>query len=169
MKRNVRFVVVAFTLACMLVGCLPQRTVTLEELLQAEDMEEFNKYAIRAKSQGIDGIPLLLAIIDDSLESKYSVFSYGKLNTSIMHLHDLAADNVHTVESVPVLIRAIDEQIAITDTLVSADTLRMITGVNVGYDSDFVSTYKVDDEDQRQEMISAWSRWYATNSRRADP
>ena len=55
---------------------------------------------MQVKSQEINGIPLLLAVIDDSLDTKHNVFSYGKLNNSITYLHDLAADGIYTVQSV---------------------------------------------------------------------
>jgi hypothetical protein len=148
----------------MVAACNLQRAVTLDDLLGAEDMEQFNRYAAQAKSQGLDGIPLLLAVVDDSLETKHEVFSYGKLNTSIMHLHDLAAGGVYTLESVPILIRTIEEQVAIEDTLVTAETLQMITGVDAGYDAGFVSSYRVEDEERREEMISQWRQWYAANA-----
>lgn len=168
MRRNAKLAVLAAILGCMVAACSPQRAVTLDDLLGAEDMEQFNKYAAQAKSQGINGIPLLLAMIDDSLKTKHSVFSYGKLNTSITHLHDLAADGISTMESVPILIRAIEEQVTIEDTLVTAETLQMITGVDVGYDADFVSSYEVEDEERREEMISLWRQWYAANPNRAN-
>jgi hypothetical protein len=162
--RNTYFVVAVALLGCVVAACNPQRAVTLDDLLHAEDMEQFNMYAARAKSKGIDGIPLLLAVIDDSLETKYNVFSYGKLNTSIVHLHDLAADGIYTLESVPILIQAIEEQTAIVDTLVTAETLQAITGVDSGYDAGFVSSYRVEDEERREEMISQWREWYVDNS-----
>ena len=165
MRRKAQLAIVVAILGCMAAACSPQRAVTLDDLLGAEDTEQFNKHARQVKSQGVDGIPLLLAVIEDSLETKHNVFSYAKLNASITHLHNLAAAGIYTVQSVPVLIRAVEEQVAITDTLVTAKTLQMITGVDAGYDADFVSSYKVEDEERRQEMISAWRRWYAANSR----
>lgn len=160
MNRSTVMAVTAAMVCCLVVACNSGRAVTLNDLLAAEDMEQFNRYAAHAKSQGLDGIPLLLAVIDDSLKTKYEVLSYGKLNTSILHLRDLAADGVYTVESVPILIRAIEEQIAIADTLVTANTLQIISGVDVGYDADFVSSYRVENEEQREEMISQWREWY---------
>lgn len=164
MKHKTKLAMVVVILGCMAAACSPQRTVSLDDLLGAEDMEQFNRYSAQVKEQGVDGIPLLLAVIDDSLETKHNVFSYGKLNTAITHLRDLAADGIYTVESVPVLIRAVEEQVAITDTLVTAETLQMITGVDAGYDAAFVSSYKVEDEERREEMIATWRRWYAAKS-----
>jgi hypothetical protein len=60
---------------------------------------------------------------------------------------------------VPTLIRALEEQPAMADTLLTAETLRMITGLDVGYDADFVSTYTSDDEGKRREMIAKWKGW----------
>ena len=59
----------------------------------------------------------------------------------------------------PLLIRALEEQPAIEDTLLTADTLRMVTGIDVGYNADFVSTYTIDDEEKRREMIAKWKAW----------
>ena len=164
MKHKTKLAMVVVILGCMAAACSPQRATSLDDLLGAEDLEQFNEHAMQVKEQGVEGIPVLLAVIDDSLKTKYSVFSYGKLNTSIKHLHDLATEGVYTKESVPVLVRAIEAQTAITDTLVTAETLQMITGVNAGYDAAFVSSYKVEDEERRKEMIAEWRHWYADNS-----
>lgn len=161
MMRSTKLAALVAVLGFAVTGCNPHRVVTLDDLLDAKNMEEFNRYAAQAKSQDLEGIPLLLAVIDDSLETKYDVFSYGKLNTSIQHLHDMAADDVYTVDSVPTLIRVIEEQTAIADTLVTAEILEMITGVDVGYDADFVLSYGVEDEERREEMILQWRKWYA--------
>lgn len=58
----------------------------------------------------------------------------------------------------PVLIRVLEEQPAIGDTFVTADTLRLVTGIDVGYDV-FVSTYTSNDEVKRQRMIAKWNAW----------
>jgi hypothetical protein len=162
-----KFAAIAF---CVTVGACGSRTdVTVEDLVQAEDLEEFNMYASAVKSLGADGIPIFARVIDDSLDSKYDVLSYGKLNSSIFHLHDLASRGTFDLNSVPILIRAIEEQIAIEDTVVTADTLRIITGVDVGYDADFVSNYTPEDEGERRAMIAQWSEWYSENVKQSEP
>jgi hypothetical protein len=153
--------ILTLTISCgIIVGCESRSDVSVEDLLQAQDMEEFNKHASAAESLGTSGIPLFLKVIDDSLDSRYSVFGYGKLNSSIFHLHDMALRGVFDVRSVPVLVRAIEEQIAIEDTLVTADTLRIITGIDPGYDADFVSSYTPEEEETRRAMIAPWREWY---------
>jgi hypothetical protein len=134
-------------------------SVTAEDLLRADDMEEFNRYASIAGTRGEKAIPMFLEVLDDSLRTKYSVLSYGKMNSSISHLHAFATEGTTDVRSVPVLIRALEEQPAMEDTFVTADTLRMITGLDVGYDSDFVSRYTSEDEGKRREMIAKWKAW----------
>lgn len=140
-------------------------SVTTEDLLRADDMEEFNRYASVVSLRGAKAIPIFLDVLDDSLKTKYSVFSYGKVNSTISHLHDLADKGITDVQSVPVLIRVIDAQIAVKDTLPTADLLKALTGVDVGYDRKFVETYTEQDEKKRQEMISKWREWHAANAR----
>lgn len=164
MKWAPKFAIVALIVSCVTVVYWLEWPVTSDELLRAKNMEEFNLMAARVESMGADGIPLLLAVIDDSLETKYSLFSYGKVNSSLRLLRDLAADDVYTMDSVPALIRTIDQQIYIGDTLATTEILQTITGVGFDYDSDFVSSYEVEDEDRRQELISVWRLWYETNS-----
>lgn len=152
------------TTVWLLATSCQQTHVTSDDLIQARDMEEFNRHAAAVTALGTEGIPLLNAVLEKSLESKYDVLSYGKLNSSIFHLHELASRGTYHVDSVPVLIRVIDEQIAMGDTLLTADTLRLITGLDVGYDARFVSEYTEDDEERRREMIEKWAAWYATHN-----
>lgn len=139
-------------------------SVTAEDLMRADDIEEFNRYASIASMRSAKAIPMFVEVLDDSLKSRYSVLSYGKVNSSISHLHALAAKGTTDIRSVPMLIRALEEQPAIGDTLVTADTLRIITGLDVGYDADFVSTYTSDDEGKRREMIAKWKAWGQAHS-----
>ncbi len=134
-------------------------------MLQAENLEEFNRYAERARALEQDGIPLLLAVLEDSLTTRYSLLSYGKTNTCLMHLHELASEGIYTVEEVPTLLRVINEQIAIMDTLVTAEILEMITGVDVGYDEEFATSYAPSDNAKRERMITDWERWYEAASK----
>lgn len=134
-------------------------SVTAEDLIRADDIEEFNGYASIASMRGAKAIPMFVEVLDDSLKSRYRVLSYGKVNSSIFHLHALAAKGATDIRSVPILLRALEEQPAIEDSLMTADTLRMITGLDVGYDAEFVSSYTSDDEGKRREMIAKWKAW----------
>lgn len=164
-RPNERILTHLVSIACCLTAsCGFNQSVSTDDLLTAENNEEFNRYAELAKKEGTEGIPLLLAAIDDSLQSKYDVESYGRLNTALAHLHDLATEGTYTVESVPVLIEAIQNQISIADTLTTAKTLQIITGVDPGYDEAFVRNYTPQDEGSRQRMISAWRSWYMSRT-----
>ncbi len=151
-------------IAIFLAGCERRPDVILGHMLQAEGLDDFQRYAGQARALEEDGIPLFLTVIEASLATPYSVFSYGKTNTCLNHLHDLASEGIYTVEEVPTLLRTINEQIAIMDTLVTAEILEMITGIDVGYDEEFVSSYTPSDEAKRERMISDWHRWYEAAS-----
>jgi hypothetical protein len=97
-------------------------SVTAEDLLRADDIEEFNRYASIASVRGAKAIPMFVDVLDDSWKTKYSVLSYGKVNSAISHLHALAAEGTTDVRSVPALVRALEEQPAMEDTLVTATT-----------------------------------------------
>ena len=148
----------------ILIACEVRPNVSVEDLLQSDDIEEFNRYATAARALGAAGIPLFLEVIDDSLDSKYSVLSYGKLNSSLFQIHSMASQGIIDFHSVPVLIRAIEEQIAIDDTLMTADALRIITGVDPGYSADFVASYTPEEEETRHQMIEQWREWYSEYS-----
>lgn len=70
-------------------------SVTAEDLLRANDMEEFNSYASIACVGGTKAIPMFLEVLDDSLKTKYSLFSYGKIirqcpNSAVLRPKELA-------------------------------------------------------------------------------
>ncbi len=140
----------------LLAACEP---VTLEDLRQADDYEQFNRLAWRLSRQGEEAIPTLLIVMEQSLETKYSLLSYGKLNTCLVILHELATDGVYTLESVPVLVHVIEEQIVISDTLITAEILTIITGIDPGWDEEFVESYTLEDYPQVLEKIEQWREW----------
>ena len=142
--------------ALLLTACEP---VTLDDLRQADDYEEFNRLAWRHSREGAEAIPALLILMEESVETRYSLLSYGKLNTCLGILHKLAQDGVHTPESVPVLLHVIEEQIVISDTLITAEILTIITGIDPGWDEDFVNSYTLEDHPQVLEKIEQWRQW----------
>lgn len=40
----------------------------------------------------------------------------------------------------------------------TAETIRIITGVDVGYDMEFIKGYRTNDEIKRQKMIQEWEK-----------
>ncbi len=115
--------------------------------------------AWRLSWRGEEAIPILLTIMEESLETKYSLLSYGKLNTCLGILRDMAEDGVYTQESVPVLLHVIEEQIVISDTLITAELLTIITGIDPGWDEAFVEGYTAEDLPLWQEKIEQWREW----------
>ena len=115
--------------------------------------------AWRLSWRGEEAIPILLTIMEESLETKYSLLSYGKLNTCLGILRDMAEDGVYTQESVPVLLHVIEEQIVISDTLITAELLTIITGIDPGWDEAFVEGYTAEDLPLWEEKIDQWREW----------
>ena len=143
-------ILLPFIAVFLLSACQP---VTLDDLRQADDYEEFNQLAWRLSWRGEEAIPILLTVMEESLETKYSLLSYGKLNTCLGILRDMAEDGVYTQESVPVLLHVIEEQIVISDTLITAELLTIITGIDPGWDEAFVEGYTAEDLPLWQEKI----------------
>jgi hypothetical protein len=134
------------------------------KILKAENIEEASQFAEKAKKLGHDGIPIFLKVLRANRNKKYNVLTYGKVRLAIASLHDMAAEGIYSKEEVPTLLDAINEQISIDDTFPIAQTLRLITGIDVGYSDEFVKNYSEADEDKRQKMLSKWSEWYKNNS-----
>ena len=164
MKTSKHYFLKLFLLLAVLSGCSSSPEEIHKGMLESQDMDQFQRFVGKAQRLGGDAIPIYVDVLDKSLDEPAKLLNYGKTGTCIQKLHELALDGVFELQEVPVLLRALDEQLAIEDALPTAETLQLITGVDVGYDAEFVSSYKVEDEERRQEMISAWRRWYAANS-----
>lgn len=164
MRINKCHFVHLFFIAAALSACGSSPEEIHKGMLESQDMDQFQRFVGKAQRLGGDAIPIYVDVLDKSLDEPAKLLNYGKTGTCIQKLHELALEGVFELQEIPVLLRAMDLQLAIEDTLPTAYTLQIITGVDVGYDSSFVLSYKVDDEERRQEMISAWRHWYATKS-----
>jgi len=143
-----------------LLACSRNPDRILEDMMNADGMDEFNAYATEARELDSDSIPLFLTVLNTNLDDRYSVFSYGKIGVCLSNLHDLAINGSYSIEEVPVLLRAMREQPAIGDTAITAELLRLISKIDVGYDEQFIANYEPKDEPKRLEMISVWENWY---------
>jgi len=138
--------------------------------LNATSVEEANAFARKAYSLRLQGIPIFLDVINKSIENQDSLLNYGKLQISLKYMYELASNGVYSKRSVPVLLRVIKKQRSIADTLVTANTIKIITGVDVGYDYKFVQSYSSADEEKRLKMISKWEAINKSNKRgRSEP
>ncbi len=106
--------------------------------------------------KGMDGIPEILKVLTEGLENHYTLASHASMNHSINYLYKLGKSGIYHKEELPLLIEALKKQIHINDTYKTAELIRIITRVDVGYNKDFISQYSLDDEEERQEMIKEW-------------
>ncbi len=68
----------------------------------------------------------------------------------------LAKVGGYSEETVPILLNVLENQRSIADSLITANTIKTITGIDVGYDLNFVKSYTSSDEPMRKEMILKW-------------
>jgi hypothetical protein len=134
-----------------------------ERLSETKNTDEMVQIAAELKSRGKQGIPgLLYALASLSEQNRWAVVEYGRIGVCIKTLHELATVGVYMEEAVPVLIQTIELQTYMPDTFVTADTLRIITGVDPGCSMEFVKSYlgSESDEKARREKIEKWRQWW---------
>ena len=138
------------------VSCGDRKERVRQNFLNAETVENTQLEAVKVCELGLEGIPIFIEAIKKNIHSQDSLLGYGKLLISIRQLHMMAKKGVHSEKSVPVLLKVLKSQRSISDSLITAEAIRIITGLDVGYDEEFVRSYKLSDEPSRLEMISKW-------------
>jgi hypothetical protein len=166
------FAICSFLLLAMLACNDPADQMQKGQSLgEAKNVDEMVALANQLKSKGKKGIPSLLAALSSvQPRDRWAVVEYGRVNICVAALHELAGAGVYTVDEVPVLLRTIKMQIHMPDTFATAETLRIITGVDPGYSQEFVTTYSGSeaDEDIRTQKISQWERWLQKHGKGAE-
>lgn len=77
------------------------------------------------------------------------------------YLRELARAGIHSVDEVPILLRQFQIwPVHYKSTQFSAETLQIITGLDVGYNEEFVDNYTEADESERLQMLATWRGWY---------
>lgn len=158
---RLRGIALIAALAIGLLACTQSPEELSASLKQTTNYEQAAHIAARVRRLDADGIPIFLAVLNRDVTNRFSVLEYGKDNICLMHLRDLAREGIHDPAEVPVLLRVMERQMAIGDTLVPAETIRIITGLDVGYDEQFVHSYQEENEPARQQMLDRWRRWVA--------
>lgn len=105
---------------------------------------------------GAAGIPHLIKAIEDNIHNQYNPDSNSTVNHSVRYLYMLAKKGIYLQQEVPVLINLLKTQIHVKDTFLTAETIRLITKVDVGYSREFVNNYISEKESVRQDMIGFW-------------
>ena len=137
-------------------ACSDSKQEIKQRLLTSSDAEESAIYAKKVRELGLQGIPIFNEVISSSIENQDNLSNYAKLMLSVKHLHDLAKEGVYSESSVPILLDLLEKQRSIADSLITAEVVQTITGLDVGYNIDFVNSYTPSDEPKRKEMISKW-------------
>ena len=151
-------------LAIGLLACTESRDHLTGSLKQATDVEQAAQISAKVRRLEADGIPIFLAVLNRDVSDRFSLLGRAKDNVCLKHLSELARQGIHDAAEVPVLLRVMDRQMAIDDTIVPAETIRIITGLDGGYDEQFIDSYEEDDEPARQQMLDRWRRWVAEST-----
>jgi hypothetical protein len=149
-------------LAIGLLACTESREDLSESLKQATDVEQAAHVSAKVRRLDADGIPIFLAVLNRDVNNRFSLLELAKDNICLKHLRDLARQGIHDAAEVPVLLRVLDRQIAIDGTIVPAETIRIITGLDVGYDEQFIASYDEEDEPARRQMLDRWREWHSS-------
>jgi hypothetical protein len=134
-----------------------------------ESIETIRAELKQSYDKGAEGIPGILQVMRESFDAPHDPTSIAAVSQAVEYLHLLAKDGIRSKEELLVLLRAIRWQITIGDTYKTAETLRIITGLDVGYDAEFVRDYQTTDEDTRQQMIRRWEEAAVKWSERSAP
>jgi hypothetical protein len=151
------------TVAVLLVGCAPSPGDLFEKMMETNDNEEFRFLCADAVDLGKDSIPIFLAILSREIpeERRLSLIELTKTGRSIQGLSDLARQGIYSIHAIPILLRHMGEDLIRLDiSLGPAETLKLITGIDVGYNEQFVADYTEAEEPRRKEMLAAWRAWY---------
>lgn len=156
-KRAILFV----TLLALLGGCKRSPEELVGSMILTENIEEFVFRAEEASTLGDKAIPIYLAVLNRHVEIRGSPLEMDKSYWCEFHLHELARKGIYSVDEIPVLLRQLQIWPAFyKSNLLAAATLRIITGLDVGYNEQFIDNYTDADEPKRLQMLAKWRDWY---------
>ena len=139
-------------------ACFDKGTDLGASFLNANTLDDSIVYADRIESLGVKALPIFVDVLDVLIKEEYRLDYYGKINICLNSLLDLAKKGIYSNQEGVALLNVIQKQRSINDTLKTADILKIITGVDLGYDKGFVKNYTVNDEKKRLQMINKWKR-----------
>ncbi len=161
MKANTILAVLFLFFCALSEGCHASKNdESIVQRLYSGNTEEMHDAAQKIALLGKDGIPILLEALSKSLENTFVLSNYARSNICISTLHSLAKDQIFIEDEVPVLIDALKKQASMEDTYLTAETLRIITGVDTGYSKEFIEKYSTDNEPERLKKIMMWQKWW---------
>lgn len=128
-------------------------------MILAENIEEFVFRAHDASALREKAIPVYLAVLNRHVEILGSPLEMDKSYWCVFHLHKLAREGIYSVEEIPILLRQMQMWRFGESTRLAAETLQIITGLDVGY-NELIDNYTDADEPERLRMLAKWREWY---------
>jgi hypothetical protein len=154
-----------FWVLLMTGSCNPSPERLVGHMILTENIEDFAILAHETSTRGDEAIPIFLAVLNRHVYVTGSPLELDKTYWCLVHLRDLARQGIYNRDEVPTLIRVTEDWHGIFEySVIPAETLKLITGVDVGYDEAFVERYTEADEPERQQMIAAWRDWYVAEA-----
>jgi len=154
MLRSIGIFAIFICIFCS--ACSDSKQEIKHRFLTASDAEESARYAKKVRELGLQGIPIFTEVLSSSIEKQDNLADYAKLMLSLKYLHEMAKEGVYSKSSIPVLLDVLEKQRSIADSLITAEVIQIITGLDVGYDLNFVKSYTPADEPKRKKMILRW-------------
>jgi hypothetical protein len=146
----------------MLGGCERSPEELVGSMILTDNIEEFVFRAEEASALGKKAIPVYLAVLNRHIDNPGSPLEIDKSYWCAFHLRELARAGIHSVDEVPILLRQFQIwPVSYKLTQLSAETLKIITGLDVGYDEQFIESYTEADETKRAKMLAKWRDWYS--------
>lgn len=152
--KNIKTILILLTL--VIASCSANNADLSHKLINASSIDEVITISKRIEKEGKDALPIFINIIKKLINNEHKLTNYGKINICLNSLHNLAQNGIYSNEEGQALIGVIKKQRLITDTLKTAEILKIVTGVDVGYDEAFVNSYTENDEGKRIKMIEKW-------------
>jgi hypothetical protein len=142
----------------LLVSCNPTERDLNRALLEATTTDAAIGVAKKCEKLETKGLPIFIKTLDVLSGEQLRLDNYGKISVCLDSLRNLASKGISSKDEAEFLVQFIQKQRLITDTLVTAEILKSITGYDVGYDKKFIEHYTQDDESKRKQMIREWER-----------
>lgn len=107
---------------------------------------------------GASGIKDVIKSLDTALKFPSGAVNIDTIDLAVYYLSRYIADGYKTPDIGCALVRAIKHQLVMRSTLQTADALKNLTGIDVGYDESFVNLYDSSEEyiELRNSKIRKW-------------
>ena len=127
-------------------------------LLNADNIEDAAIYATKLEKFGKNAIPVFIKDLKLLMDNQYSVNDYGKIHICLNSLSNLAQKGIYSKDEVNALLQILEKQVYLEDTIITAKLIKLITGIDIGYNESFIRNYTPDKEDERIHLIHQWRK-----------